>query len=144
MLLSRYFREELQQRIWWGGSVLGRPRRVLLSYTWCLGSGNLGRWGCSWLWGAAGSRSSEGPVSPQGEMGCSGWTEASGLGEGSRLEMSLDSSQGGRGKARWGRWVTADSRMCLWPDWKHLRARKQWPSGTQLHSLFLCKTTVSV
>ena len=32
ILLSGYFREELQQRIWGRGSVLGRPQRVLLGY----------------------------------------------------------------------------------------------------------------
>ena len=32
ILLSRYFREELKQRIWGRGSVLGRPHRVLLCY----------------------------------------------------------------------------------------------------------------
>ena len=103
MLLSRYFREELQQRIWGGGSVLGRPRRVLLGYTRCLGSAT--REG-----GAApgcGELQDPGPLrvllAPKVRWGCSDWTEASGLGEGSGLEMSRDSSQGGRGKTRLGK-----------------------------------------
>ena len=38
MLLSRYFREELKQRIWGNGSVLGRSHRVLLG---CIPTSNL-------------------------------------------------------------------------------------------------------
>ena len=44
ILLSGYFREELQQRIWGRGSVPERPHRVLLSYSfterWCAGQGS--------------------------------------------------------------------------------------------------------
>ena len=43
-----------------------------------------------------------GLLAPRVRWGGSGWTGPSGLGEGSRLEMSLESSQGGRGKARRG------------------------------------------
>ena len=68
ILLSPYFREELQQRIR-AGSVPGRPHWLLLSYNRCLGSA-AGEGGVAfWAWGAAGSQSSKGPVSPQGEMG---------------------------------------------------------------------------
>ena len=41
-----------------------------------------------------------GLLAPKVRWGGSGWTDAFGLGEGSRLEMSLESSRGGRGKAR--------------------------------------------
>lgn len=41
-------------------------------------------------------------LSPQGEMRRPCMRDATGLGEGTRLEMSLESSQGGRGKARKG------------------------------------------
>ena len=85
------------------GSVLGRPRRVLLGYTRCLGS-------ATWEGGAAsgcGELQDPGPLrallAPKVRWGCSDWTEASGLREGSRLEMSRESSQGGRGKANGGR-----------------------------------------
>jgi len=49
-------------------SVLGRPYRLLLYYTRCLGSAAREGGAPSWVWGAAGSQSSEGPLSPQGEM----------------------------------------------------------------------------
>ena len=39
---------------------------------------------------------------PSMREGGHGWTDAPGLGEGYRLEMSLESLQGGRGKARSG------------------------------------------
>ena len=51
------------------GSVLGRPHRLLLSYTRCLGSAAREGGVASWAWGAAGLQSSKGPVNPQGEMG---------------------------------------------------------------------------
>ena len=81
------------------GSVLGRPHRVLLGYTWCLGSANQeggAAPGCGELQNHSPLR---GLLAPKVRWGCSGWTETSGLGEGSRLEMSRESSQGGRGKA---------------------------------------------
>lgn len=73
-----------------------------LTVTGAQGSGGLGGpgWGSATgeggtlgAWGAAGSQPSEGPVSPEMRCGCSGQASASGLGEGSRLEMSLESSQ---------------------------------------------------
>ena len=83
-------------------SVLGRPHGLLLSYTGCLGSAAREGGAASWAWGAAGSQSSKGLLAPRVRRGGSGWTGASSLGEGSRLEMSLESSPGGRGEARVG------------------------------------------
>ena len=82
------------------GSVLGRPRRVLLGYTRCLGS-------ATWESGAAsgcGELQDPGPLrallAPKVRWGCSDWTEASGLREGSRLEMSLlEATQSQKGVA---------------------------------------------
>ena len=76
--------------------------RLLLSFTRCLGSaaGEVGA--ASWAWGAAGSQSSRGLLFPMMRWGGRGWTDAPALREGCRLEMSLESLQGGRGKARSG------------------------------------------
>ena len=79
------------------GSVLGRPQRVLLGYSRCLGSATRGT---SWAGELQDPSPLRGLLAPKVRWGCNGWTEASGLGEGSRLETSLESSQGGRGKAR--------------------------------------------
>ena len=87
------------------GSVLGRLHRLLLSYPRCLGSATWEGGVASWVWGAAGLQSSKGPVSPRVRWGGSGWTEASGLGEWSRLEMMLESSPGKRPGGS--KWVTA-------------------------------------
>ena len=51
---------------------------------WRSGLSNLGRWSCLWVPGAEGMQLSEGPVSPQGEMGGSGLAGASDPAEGSR------------------------------------------------------------
>ena len=101
ILLSPYFREELQQRIW-DGVCPGRAPRLLLGFTKCLGSAAGGVGAASWAWGAAGPQSSRGLLFPRMRWGGRGWTDAPALGEGCRLEMSLESLQGGRGKARRG------------------------------------------
>ena len=133
MLLPPNFREEMQQRIQ-DRVCPGRAHRLLLGHTRCLSSAaGEGRWGC--LLGMGSSRSAvlEGPVSPQGEMSSSGWTDASGLGEGTSQEMSLELSPGGRGKAGGGRWLTADPTQVMVVFWKQLRAGRTL-SGGQLHS----------
>lgn len=91
------------------------------------------RWGC--LLGMGSSRSAvlEGPVSPQGEVSGSGWTDTSGLGEGTSQETSLELSPGGRGKAGGGRWLMADPTQVMVVFWKQLRAGRTL-SGGQLHS----------
>ena len=117
------------------GSVLEGPHWLLLGYTRCLGSASWRSWGC--LLGVGSSRISvlEGPVSPQDEMGGRGWTDAPGLGEGCRLEMSLESLQGGRGKARRGQvgYSTYVQVMVILLD--TTQSHKEWWSGAQLRPL---------
>lgn len=59
-----------------------------------------------------------------------------GLGEGCRLEMSLESPPGGRGKARRGRWVPADPMQVTVVFWKQLRARRTGPQELSFILLF--------
>ena len=125
------------------GSVLGSPHRLLLSYTRCLGSaaGEVGA--ASWAWGAAGLQSSRGLLVPRMRWGGRGWTDAPGLGEGCRLEMSLKSLQGGRGKARRGQvgYSTYVRVMVVLLD--TTQSHKEWWSGAQLRPLILCLSGTS-
>ena len=117
------------------GSVLGGPHRLLLGYTRCLGSaaGEVGA--ASWAWGAVGLQSLRGPLVPRMRWGGHGWIDAPGLGEGCRLKMSLESSQGGRGKARRGQvgYSTYVQVMMVLLD--TTQSCKEWWSGAQLHPL---------
>lgn len=67
-----------------------------------------------WLPPGCGEQQGQSPLrdllAPTMRWGCRGWADASGLGEGSRLEIAPESSQGGRGKARWGQ--VGHSRLC--------------------------------
>ena len=74
-----------------------------------------------------------GLLAPRVRWGGHGWIDAPGLGEGCRLEMSLDSSQGGRGKARRGQ---VDHSQPHTGDGGLLEASQSqnWPLGAQLHS----------
>ena len=125
------------------GSVLGGPHRLLLGYTRCLGSaaGEVGA--ASWAWGAAGSQSSSGLLVPRMRWRGRGWTDSPGLGEGYRLEMSLESYQGGRGKARRGQvsYSTYVQVMVVLLD--TTQSHKEWWSGAQLRPLVLCLSVTS-
>ena len=125
------------------GSVLGGPPRLLLGYARCLGSaaGEVGA--ASWAWGAAGPQSSRGLLVPRMRWGGHGWTDAPGLGEGCRLEMSLESSQGGRGKTRRGQvgYSTYVQVMVVLLD--ATQSCKEWWSGAQLRPLVLCLSVTS-
>ena len=65
------------------------------------------------------------------------------MGEGCRLEMSLESSQGGRGKARKGPvgYSTYVQVMVVLLD--TTQSPKEWWSGAQLHPLVLCLSVTS-
>ena len=76
-----------------------------------------------------------GLLAPMVRWGGSGWTGASGLGEGSRLEMSLESSQGGRGKARRGQVGYSTDVQVMVVLLEATQSQKEWRSGAQLHSL---------
>ena len=125
-------------------SVLGRPRRVLLGYTPCLGS-------ATWEGGAAPGCGELQDPSPLRALlalkvrwGCSDWTEASGLGEGSRLEMSLESLQGERRKAKWGQMGHSRLRAGdCGPVGSNSEPERSGRQGLSSILLFLCKTTVS-
>ena len=125
------------------GSVLGRPHRLLLSYTRCLGSaaGEVGA--ASWAWGAAGLQSSRGLLVPRMRWGGRGWTDAPGLGEGYRLEMSLESPQEGRGKARRGQVGYSTYVRVLVVLLDTTQSHKEWWSGAQLRPLILCLSGTS-
>ena len=137
LLSSPYFREGLRQGIR-GGVCPGRAPRLLLSYARCLGSAAGGVGAASWAWGAAGPQSSRGLLVPRMRWGGHGWTDAPGLGEGCRLEMSLESSQGGRGKTRRGQvgYSTYVQVMVVLLD--TTQSCKEWWSGAQLRPLVLC------
>ena len=125
------------------GSLLRRPHRLLLGYTRCLGSaaGEVGA--AFWAWEAAGSQSLRGLLVPRMRWGGRGWTDAPGLGEGCRLEMSLKSLQGGRGKARRGQvgYSTYVQVMVVLLD--TTQSHKEWWSGAQLRPLILCLSGTS-
>ena len=119
------------------GCVLGRPHGLLLGYTRCLGPAVWEGGVASWAWGAAGSQSFKGPISPQGEMGRQWMDRCIWPGRGARGERSLEPSLGGRGKARW---VIARPMQMMVVFWKQLRARWTGPQRPSFILLFLCKT----
>ena len=125
------------------GSVLGRPHRLLLTYTRCLGPATREVRAASWLWDTAGLQSLRGLLPPRVRWGGSVWRDATGLGEGARLEMSLESSQGGRGEARRGQvgYSTYMQVMVVLLD--TTQNQKEWWSGVQLHPLVLCLSVAS-
>ena len=58
-----------------------------------VGLSNRGGWDPFWGWEQKDLSPLRDLLAPKMRCGCSGWASASGLGEGSRLEMSLESSQ---------------------------------------------------
>ena len=106
---------------------------------------NQGRWvppGCGELQDPSPLR---GLLAPRVRWGCNGWTEASGLGEGSGLEMSRESSQGGRGKAR--RRQVGHSRLCAGdcgPDRSNSEPERSGCQGLSFILSFLYKTAMTV
>ena len=74
-------------------------------------------------------------LAPRVTWGGSRWTDASGLAEGSRLEMSLESSPGGRGKARRGQVGHRRPHASGGGLLEATQNQKDWASGAQLHSL---------
>ena len=74
-------------------------------------------------------------LTPRVRWGGGGWTDASGLGEGCRLEMSLESPPGGRGKARRGQVGPSRPHAGDGGLLEATQSWKDWPSGAQLHSL---------
>ena len=139
ILLSRYFREELQQRIWGRGSVLGRPRRVLLGYTRCLGS-------ATWEGGAAPGcgelqdhRPLRGPVSPQGEMGMRWLDRCIWPGRGVRAGNVTGIIPGRERKGQWGQ--VGHSRLRAGdcgPVGSNSEPKRGGHQGLSLILLFLC------
>ena len=133
ILLSPYFREELQQRkgqrgVSWEGPM---GSCLVIPGVWGQQSGKVG------LPPGHGEQQDLSPLrgllAPEMRCGCSGQASASGLGEGSRLEMSLESSQeeerpgGGRGYSRPCPVTAVPSEPTQSP--------KEWLSGGQLHFL---------
>ena len=117
------------------GSVLGRPHRLLLAYTRCLGSTAREGGVASWAWGAAGSQSSKGPVNPQGEMGRWWMDRCTWPGRGvwpgnitgiiSRRKRKGQKAAGGQSQHHAGDGGLLEATQ----SWK------DWASGVQLHSL---------
>ena len=137
ILLSPYFREELQQRkgqrgVSWEGPM---GSCLVIPGVWGQQSGKVG---LPPGHGEQQDRSpSRGLLAPRVRWGGSGWTDAFGLGEGPRGERSLEPSLGGRGKARW---VIARHMQMMVVFWKQLRARWTGPQRPSFILLFLCKT----
>ena len=142
ILLSPYFRKELQQRIW-DGVCPGKAPLAPAQLHQVSGLSSWRSWGC--LLGMGSSRIAvlEGSVSPRMRWGGHGWTDAPGLGEGYKLEMSLESPQEGRGKARRGQvgYSTYVQVMVVLLD--TTQNHKEWWSGAQLHPLVLCLSLTS-
>lgn len=78
----------------------------------------------------------------QDEMGRPWMDRCSCLGEGCRLEMSLESSQGGRGKARRGQVGYSTYVQVMVVCWTQ-QSCKEWWSGAQLRPLVLCLSVTS-
>ena len=125
-------------------SVLGRPYRLLLYYTRCLGSA-AGEGGApSLVWGAAGSQSSEGPLSPQGEM-VRQWIDrciwsGRGIQAGNVTGIIIGRKRKGRGRGRGAGGSQPTLCRWWWSCWKQLRAGRPGPQRHSLILLFLCKT----
>ena len=132
ILLSPYFREELQQRIR-DGVCSGRAPLAPAGLHQVSGLSSWRSWGC--LLGMGSSRIAvlEGSVSPRMRWGGHGWTDAPGLGEGYKLEMSLESPQ--EGKARRGQVGYSTDVQVMVVLLEATQSQKEWRSGAQLHSL---------
>ena len=81
-----------------------------------------------------------GLLTPKVRWGGGGWTDVPGRGEVSGLEISLESSPGGRGKARRRQVVKANTMQVMVVFWKQLRAGRTGPQEFSFILLFLCKT----
>ena len=98
-----------------------------------VGLSNRGGWDPFWGWGQQDLSSLRGLLAPKMRCGHSGWASASGLGEESRLEMLLESSQeeerpgGVRGYSR----PCTGTAVLL----ELTQSPKGWLSGAQLHFL---------
>ena len=109
------------------------------------GLSSQGRWvppGCGELQDHSSLR---GLLAPRVRWGCRGWTNAFGVGEGSGLEMSRKSLQGGRGKAR--RRQVGHRRLCARdrdPDRSNSEPERRGHQGLSFILLFICKTAMTV
>ena len=117
------------------GSVLGRPHRLLLSYTGCLGSAAGEGGAASWAWAAAGSQSSKGLLAPRVRWGGSGWTGASGLERAPGWKCHWNPQWEEKERPGGGRWVTANPMQMIMVLLEATQSWKDWRSGAQLHSL---------
>ena len=135
--LPPYFREELRSysRGSGKGSVLGRPHRLLLSYTGCLGSAAGEGGAASWAWAAAGSQSSKGLLAPRVRWGGSGQTGASGLERAPGWKCHWNPQWEEKERPGGGRWVTANPMQMIVVLLEATQSWKDWRSGAQLHSL---------
>ena len=114
------------------GCVLGRPHGLLLGYTRCLGPAVWEGGVASWAWGAAGSQSFKGPVSPQGEMGRQWMDRCIWPGRGAQGGKVTGTITGRKRKGQVGHSQThADDGGLL----EATQSQMDWPSEAQLHSL---------
>ena len=130
--------EDTGRGLFWEGPI---GSCLVTPGVWAQPAGEVGA--AFWAWEAAGSQSLRGLLVPRMRWGGCGWTDAPGLGEGYRLEMSLESLQGGRGKARRGQvgYSTYVQVMVVLLD--TAQSHKEWWSGAQLRSLVLCLSVTS-
>ena len=90
------------------------------------------------LWEQQDQSPPRGLLTPKVRWGGGGWTGVSGRGEVSGLEISLESSSGGRGKAR-GQQVGHSQHHAGDVFWKQLRAGRTGPQEFSFILSFLCK-----
>ena len=126
------------------GPVLGRPHRVLLGYTWCLG---LATWeggaapGCGELQDHSPLR---GPVNPQGEMGMQWLDRGVWPGRGVQAGNVTGIIAGRERKGQWEQ--VSHSRLRAGdcgPVGSNSEPERSGCQGLSFILLFLCKTTVS-
>lgn len=84
-----------------------------------------------------------GLLAPRVRWGGSGWKDAPGLRERTRLKMSLESLRGGRGKARRGQVDYSPYMQVMVVLLETTQNQKEWWSGAQLHPLVLCLSVTS-